>query len=73
MFILYPNGANVEDTPDPRRPKAKAVCCCLAAAIYMRTLDTALVYTRAGDSGILGFPQRWRIPTIGRDSPKEKA
>ena len=23
--------------------------------------------------GILGFPQRWRIPTIGRDSPKEKA
>jgi hypothetical protein len=31
------------------------------------------VYTSAGDRGIPGFPQRWRIPTIGRDSPKEKA
>jgi hypothetical protein len=31
------------------------------------------VYTRAGDRGILGFPQRWRILTVGRDSPNEKA
>jgi hypothetical protein len=22
--------------------------------------------------GIISFPQRWRIPIIGRDSPKEK-
>jgi len=31
------------------------------------------LFTSAGDWGIIGFPQRWRIPTIGRDSPKEKA
>jgi hypothetical protein len=31
------------------------------------------VYTSAGDWSIIGFPQRWRIPTVGRDSPKEKA
>jgi hypothetical protein len=39
----------------------------------------ALVYTRTGDWVYPAvrknsrFPQRWRIPTIGRDSPKEKA
>ena len=25
------------------------------------------------DMGIIGFPRRWRISTIGRDSSKEKA
>ncbi len=53
--LYYPNGAKVEDAPDPRRPRANAVCCCFTAAIYCE-LWHALVYTRAGDWGILGFP-----------------
>ena len=47
--IYYPNGAKVEDAPDLRRPKANAVCCCEAAAIYMR------VFGNAGDGCILLF------------------
>jgi hypothetical protein len=46
-----PNGAKVEDAPDLRRPKANAVCCCEAAAIYMR------VFGNAGDGVSSAFPK----------------
>ncbi len=44
-----PNRAKVEDTPDPRRPRANVVCCCEAAAIYMRA------HGNEGDGCILLF------------------
>jgi hypothetical protein len=47
----YPNGAKVEDAPDPRRPRANAVCCCEAAAIYMRDLGNE------GDGVSSAFPK----------------
>jgi hypothetical protein len=53
-LILNPNGAKVEDAQDPRRPRANAVCCCEAAANYMRALGMRLLAS-AGDMGILLF------------------
>ena len=55
-MMLYPNGAKVEDVPDPRRPKANAVCCCEAAAIYMRALGNE------GDGCILLFVRTAAFP-----------
>jgi len=40
-----------EDASDPRRSRANAVCCCEAAAIYMRALDNE------GDGVATAFPK----------------
>jgi len=52
-----PNGAKVEDAPDLRRPKANAVCCCEAAAIYMRVFGM-LLCTQEPEIGVSSaFPK----------------
>ncbi len=67
----HPNGAKVEDAPDPRRPRANAVCCCFAAAIYCE-LWHALVYTRAGDWGILLFVRTVAFPKGKQNGEKKE-
>jgi hypothetical protein len=47
----YPDGAKVEDAPNPRRPRANAVCCCEAAAIYMQARGNE------GDGASSAFPK----------------
>jgi hypothetical protein len=56
VILLNPDGAKVEDTPDSRRPSANAVCCCEAAAIYMRALGNE------GDGCILLFTRTAAFP-----------